>query len=111
MLQIQEKSDGIAFKIQVQPRSSKNMIVGLMGDALKIKLTAPPVDNAANKLCIAFLSDRLNVPKSRLQIISGHTGKTKQIMLKYGPEGKNAKEKAKLHQQIINLLPKDKKKP
>jgi hypothetical protein len=111
MLQIQEKPEGLAFKIIVQPRSSKNIIVGLMGDALKIKLTAPPVDNAANKLCIAFLADSLHVPKSRLKIISGHTSKTKQILLHYESNSKNAKEKANTRKKIIDLLPKDKKIP
>ncbi|MBW1752297.1 MAG: DUF167 domain-containing protein, partial [Deltaproteobacteria bacterium] len=52
MLDIQENSDGITFKVYIQPRSSKNMIAGLHGDALKIKLKAPPVDGAANKMCI-----------------------------------------------------------
>jgi len=83
MFSIQEKPEGIVFKIFVQPRSSKNMIAGLYGDALKIKITSPPVDGAANEMCIKYLSKCLNISKSSLEIISGHTGRTKQILLKY----------------------------
>jgi len=82
-LAMRETDRGIAFKIFVQPKSSKNKIVGLHGDALKIKLTAPPVDGAANKMCVKYLAKCLKVPKSSMEIISGHTSRTKQIMLYY----------------------------
>ena len=82
MLSIREHPEGITFKISVQPRSAKNMIVGLHDDALKIKLTAAPVDNAANKLCVKFLAKRLGVSKSQVEIISGHTSRTKQVLLR-----------------------------
>ena len=78
-LNIQEKPDGLIFNIRVQPRSSQNRIAGLHGDALKINLTAPPVDNAANKACGAFLAGLLSVPKSAVSIVSGHTGRNKQV--------------------------------
>lgn len=80
-LTIQQKTDGIIFKIRVQPRSSKNKVAGLYGDALKINLTAPPVDNAANKACSAYLAKLLSVPKSSVKIVSGHTGRNKQVMV------------------------------
>jgi uncharacterized protein (TIGR00251 family) len=83
MLSLQETPKGIAFRIHVQPRSSKNEIVGLHGDALKIKLTAPPVGGVANKMCLTYLSKCLGVSKSSLEILSGHTGRTKRILLKY----------------------------
>ena len=78
---IQEKPDGLIFKIRVQPRSSKNQVVGLYGDALKINLTAPPVDNAANKACGVFLAGLLSVAKSSVAIVSGHSGRNKQVMI------------------------------
>lgn len=84
MLYFKERPDGIIFKIHVQPRSSKNMVTGVLGDALKIKLMAPPVDGAANGMCIKYLAKCLSVSVSSLEIISGHTGKTKYIHLKYG---------------------------
>jgi len=61
------------------------MLAGRHGDALKIKLTAPPIEGAANKLCITFLAKRLELPKSSLEIVSGHTGRTKRILVR--PKG------------------------
>jgi hypothetical protein len=82
MLQINQRPDGISFKVFVQPKSSQNTIVGLHGDALKIRLTAPPVDNAANKLCIKYLAKCLKVSKSTLEILSGHTSRNKLLLFK-----------------------------
>jgi len=79
---MQESNNGVIIKVFIQPRSSKNMITGLYGDALKIKLTAPPVDGAANKMCIKFLAKCLNVSKSSLKILSGHTSRTKRILIR-----------------------------
>lgn len=84
---IQETHDGLIFKIRVQPRSSRSQVVGLYGDALKINLTAPPVDNAANKACGAFLAKLLSVSKSSVRIISGFTGRNKQVMVHCHKEG------------------------
>jgi uncharacterized protein len=66
----------------VQPRASKNMIAGLHGNALKVKLTAAPVDNAANEMCVEFLSKCLKLPKSSVEITTGKTGRTKQIFIR-----------------------------
>ncbi len=104
MLSVQEKAEGIAFKILVQPRSSKNMIAGLHGDALKIKLTAPPVDNAANRMSIAFLSKALGVPKSSLKIISGHTSRNKQVLLRADHPGPQSKAEYQRLSQLISEL-------
>ena len=84
-LNIQEKPDGLIIKIRVQPRSSQNRIAGLYGDALKINLTAPPVDNAANKACGEFLAGLLSVPKSAVDVVSGHTGRNKQVKVRCRP--------------------------
>ena len=77
---------GLSFRVHVQPRSSRNQVVGLHGDALKIKLTAPPVEGAANAACIAFLADALGLPKSALSIVAGHTGRRKTIAIACSPE-------------------------
>lgn len=82
----------------IQPRSSKNSVVGLYGDALKIKLTAPPVEGAANKMCIEFLAKQLGVPKSTLSIISGHSSRTKQILIK---NNDNMLNPDKLHSALL----------
>ena len=81
MVLIKEDTQGITFKVYVQPRSSQNMIVGCHGDAIKIKLTAPPVDNAANKMCVEYLAKTLKIPKSSLEIVSGHNSRTKRMRL------------------------------
>ncbi len=81
MLYLKRHPDGITFKVRVQPRAKKNTVVGLLGDALKIKLTAPPVDGAANTMCLKFLAGLLDVPKSALEIVSGQTGREKMIRL------------------------------
>ena len=91
MLDIKKKNDGVLFKIYVQPKASKNAVVGLHDDALKIRLTAPPVDGAANKMCIKFLSKQLDIPKSSIEIVSGQTSRTKHVFLRCmdGPMDKN----------------------
>ena len=104
MLPIREHPEGVVFKIFVQPRSAKNMIVGLHGEALKIKLTAPPVDNAANKMCIKFLAKSLGVPKSQIEIISGHTSRTKQVLLRSSQSKITETEYKALKMAILNLV-------
>ena len=59
----------------------KRIIVGAHQDALKIKLTAPPVEEAANKQCIEILADALHYPKSRIEIVSGQTSRRKQVRI------------------------------
>jgi uncharacterized protein (TIGR00251 family) len=99
---IRKTPDGVIFKVLVQPRSSKNMIAGLHDDALKIKLTAPPVDNAANKMCLKFLAKSLGVAKSNLDIIAGHNSRHKQILLRSDSNPINEKE----YQTLKNLIEK-----
>lgn len=81
MLSIQNHPSGLVFKVHVQPRSSRNQIVGLHGDALKVKLTAPPVEGKANQACIEVLAEALGVPKSRLEIVSGQSSRLKHVLL------------------------------
>jgi uncharacterized protein (TIGR00251 family) len=100
---IRRSPQGIVFKVFVQPKSSQNMIVGLHGDTLKIKLTAPPVDNAANMMCLKFLAKALNLPKSSLDIIAGHTSRIKQVLLKAGPGSITAQEYNRLEQLVEKL--------
>ncbi|MFY9175712.1 MAG: DUF167 domain-containing protein [Peptococcia bacterium] len=76
---IQEIEGGVQFRIKVQPRSSKNQVCGIHGDAIKLKLTAPPVDGAANEACQRYLADLFGLAISRIQIISGQTSRNKLI--------------------------------
>ena len=103
MLNIRKTPDGIVFKVLIQPRSSKNMIAGLHGDALKIKLTAPPVDNAANRMCIDYLAKTLEVSKSSLEIIAGHTSRNKQVLLRSDSAELSKTEYERLKKRIEDL--------
>ncbi len=103
MLFITEKKNGLVFKIFVQPKSSINSILGAYKDAIKIKLTAPPVNNAANKLCIKILSKQLKVPKSNITLYSGETSRTKHILI-IPQNKKNSIQDIK--KQLLNLYSK-----
>ncbi len=83
---MKKTTTGLQFRIKVQPRSSKNEIVGLQGDALKIKLTAPPVDGEANEACVRFLSGFLKVPRQQVKIVSGQTSHYKIIEIEHFTE-------------------------
>jgi len=80
--------DGIVLNLHIQPRSSKNELCGVQGDALKIRLTSPPVDGAANKLCREFLADLFHVPKSAVEIISGETSRHKRVRISASDTGR-----------------------
>lgn len=77
----QPHKDGIVLNIFVQPKASKNQIAGCHGDAVKVKLTAPPVEGEANRQCLKFLAKALKRPKSALEIVSGHTSRHKRILI------------------------------
>ncbi|MBA7630825.1 hypothetical protein ES703_38350 [subsurface metagenome] len=79
MLIITKTPTGTTFRVRVQPGASKNEIVGIQEDALKIKISAPPVQGKADKALIGFLAKELGVKKSEVEIISGHTSKIKKI--------------------------------
>lgn len=77
--------DGVILNIHVQPRASRNQVYGLQGEALKIRLTSPPVDGAANKLCREYLADLFGVAKSYVEIISGETSRHKRVRISGNP--------------------------
>jgi len=79
---IKESADGILLSIKLQPRSSANQIVGQHGELLKIKITAPPVDSAANEALVAFLAKRLDVPKGNIELVRGQTSRQKTILIR-----------------------------
>ena len=79
MIPIRDSDKGTTFAIRLQPRASRNAVVGEMGDALKITLTAPPVDGKANEACIEFLAILLKVPRSSVTIASGESSRNKVI--------------------------------
>jgi uncharacterized protein (TIGR00251 family) len=65
--------------IQVQPRASRTEVVGRHGDAIKIRVAAPPVEGAANEALVRFLAERLGVPRSAVTIAAGHGSRRKLV--------------------------------
>lgn len=81
MSAIRKAKDGIIIDVLVQPKSSRDEIVGTHDDRLKIKLTAPPVDGKANAALITFLAKKLNIAKSQITIVRGETGRRKTLFI------------------------------
>ena len=106
MLYIREEKDGLAFRVFILPKSSKNVVSGLYEDSIKIKITAPPIDGAANKLCVKFLAKCLKVSKSSIEIMSGKTGRKKLILLRYPNDKRTPQDKKKLYEKILSLIEK-----
>lgn len=74
--------EGITIRVKVQPRSSKKGISGVSGEALRVRLTSPPVDNAANEQLIEVLSVELGVRKSAISIIRGQSSRDKLVEIR-----------------------------
>ena len=72
---------GAVLNLRIVPRAAKNAIQGEHGDALKIRLCAPPVDGAANSALVEFLSDAFSLPRARVQLLSGATSRNKRVLL------------------------------
>lgn len=77
---LQDREDGVIISIYVQPRASKNEVVGLQGDELKLRLTSPPVEGAANKLCREFLAKLLGLAKGQVSLVSGDKSRHKRLL-------------------------------
>jgi uncharacterized protein len=79
LIPIHETPSGVSFAVKVHPRARKNAITGEAGDALKLSITAPPVDSRANEACIEFFANLLKVSRSSVTIASGESGRRKVI--------------------------------
>ena len=88
MIPIQENAGGVSFAVRVHPGAKKNAITGELGDALKVALTAPPVEGKANEACIEFFAKLLKVPRSSVNIAAGQSSRNKVIRI----AGLSAKE-------------------
>ena len=78
---LRQTDAGVEVFLYIQPRASRNKIVGLQGEELKVALTAPPVDGAANKACCLFMAKLCSLPRSYVKIISGETSRHKRLLL------------------------------
>lgn len=95
MLEISEDANRgtVTFSVRVQPRAGKDQIAGTIEGALKIRLTAPPVENRANEALIEFLSTLLKTPKSAVRIQSGERARNKRVEVR-----------GVTRQQVLDLL-------
>lgn len=78
---IRDSEQGVVLKVLVQPRASRDEVVGPHGDGLKIRITAAPVAGAANKQLLKFLAKKLRVAKSQMSIASGATSRAKSVAI------------------------------
>ena len=78
---LREQKDGVLLAVKLQPRASKNEIGEPLGDELKIKVTAPPVDAAANQALVELLAETLGCSRGKVELIHGHTSRHKTLML------------------------------
>lgn len=81
MIPIQKSAKGFTFAVKVHPRARKNAITGTVGDAVKLALTAPPVEGRANQAVIEFFADLFQIPRSSVTIASGETSRNKVVRM------------------------------
>jgi uncharacterized protein len=79
MIPVRDTASGATFSVRVQPRAKKNAITGVMGDALKLSVTAPPVEGRANEAVVDFFAKLLNVSRSSVTIAAGESNRNKVI--------------------------------
>ena len=75
------QDDKLILRIKVQPRASKDEIAEILGDSLKIRITAPPVDGKANQHLLAYLAKLFKVAKSKVILLAGETGREKRVSI------------------------------
>ncbi|HKD02300.1 MAG TPA: DUF167 domain-containing protein [Terriglobales bacterium] len=79
MIPIKQSASGVTFAVRLRPRARKNEITGEAGDALKLSLTAPPLEGRANQACIEFFAKLLKLPRSSITIAAGQGSRNKVI--------------------------------
>jgi uncharacterized protein (TIGR00251 family) len=80
-LKLTESPAGIAFSVHVQPRASRTEVCGLQGEALKVRLTSPPVEDAANRQLAEFIAKKAGIARSRVNIIAGTKSRHKTVLV------------------------------
>jgi uncharacterized protein (TIGR00251 family) len=73
--------DGTRLSLRVQPRASRSEVAGRHGEALKVRLAAPPVDGAANDALVRFLAEALQVPRTAVTLVAGAAGRSKVVQV------------------------------
>ena len=80
---LRAQADGLLLSVKLQPRASANEVGEALGNELRIKVTAPPVDAAANEALLKLLAQQLHCPRNRVDLVRGHTSRHKTVKL-YG---------------------------
>jgi len=88
---------GVLLRVHLQPRAAHNRVIGLHGEALKIALTAPPVDGAANAALLIFVADLLRLPRSSVSLASGVKSREKRVLISTG-------DPSRIIQRIASLV-------
>ncbi len=78
-LRVTQREGAVRFSVRVQPRSSRTGVEGVHGDALTVRVNAPPVDGAANEAVVEVLAEALGVPRRAVRIVSGDSSRTKVV--------------------------------
>jgi uncharacterized protein len=78
---LRDSADGVILQVLVQPRATRNEVVGVQGEELKIRLTSPPVEGAANRLCCDYLAGLCGVPRSQVTLLTGQRSRHKRLLL------------------------------
>ena len=94
VIELNELDGAVVFSVRVQPRASRNAMEGEWQGALKVRLTAPPVDDKANAALCAFLAEQLNIPRSAVRILAGERSRTKRVEVR-GVKGEQIRTLAK----------------
>jgi len=81
MIPVRENTKGISLAVKVQPRAQKNAVTGVVGESLKLALTAPPVEGRANEAVVEFVAELFRIPRSSVTIASGLSSRNKVIRL------------------------------
>lgn len=95
-----ETTDGLIITFRIIPNSSKNDII-IENGFVKVKITAPPVENKANKALLEFLSKKFKIPKTNIQILKGLTSKDKTILIKTNDKAKIEYIKSELNKEGV----------
>jgi uncharacterized protein len=105
IIPVRDTADGATFLVRVLPRAGRSACAGIFGEgrdaAVKIALQAPPVEGRANAALIDFLSDRLGIPRSAIEITAGWHARTKTILVR----GHRATELAEAIQEMLTAKP------
>src|SRR5262249_48752797 len=81
MVPVNETSGGVTFTVKVHPRARKDAVTGVVGDALKLALPAPPLEGRANQAVVEFFDDLFEIPRASVTIASGETSRVKRILV------------------------------